>query len=409
MLGYLFVLQIWSAISCYYNDFQIYNVELFRYTHESYASSRLVLFYVTFNIGFWLMGRSIGKKAFIVRSNSIADNKFMETMKTGILLMWVGVVIYIFYSWTTNGFQILSGIHKYESYQSLDFFGKLLSTYSFLLLFMLGAVRPQKKGVHWADIFITIYLIYLLSLGHKFSTLFESMVYFSIAIFAKLMNRNSHLNFLNPRIFVSVVLCLIALLMYSLSTYMIDLGSYEDALELLLNRLFAFQGHLWWAVDNDVIENGLYDQDHWFTELREIFFLGSEPSEDTGMRYLMVNILGYERASRIFDAGYLYTMAYPAILIATFYYPVALLIQLSAGMLFFLFLYYLNNKIVRGQLILAMLAITIIYPYMTALVTGNFIVFAGAGVLSKVLLTFMIEFFYYKKKNAHNPIHSTRL
>ena len=51
--GFWIFLQNWSLISCWYNDLGIYNFELFRYTETTLATTRLALFSIVFNIGYW--------------------------------------------------------------------------------------------------------------------------------------------------------------------------------------------------------------------------------------------------------------------------------------------------------------------------------------------------------------------
>ena len=111
---------------------------------------------------------------------------------------------------------------------------------------------------------------------------------------------------------------------------------------------------------------------------------GSAPVESVGMRYLMVRILGPETAYAIFDAGALYTMAYPAILIATFPYPVAMVIQFLAGMVLLIMLYYLRYCLIYQHHFRSLVMIIVVFPFVTMLFTGNFFVFFTLGMVVKI-------------------------
>jgi hypothetical protein len=168
-------------------------------------------------------------------------------------------------------------------------------------------------------------------------------------------------------------------------------GDRELALEFMFNRIFALQGQMWWAVDNDVQNDGRYDEDHWKAEYDRIVSPGDLGNEEVGLRYLMIKVLGPEKAYAIIDGGYLYTGTYPAILIATFPYGVALLAQLLAGILFFVVLHYLYYSIIYRHLMRSAVAFLILLPFLVTLFVGSLATIFTLGLILKLGLLALFE------------------
>jgi len=173
--------------------------------------------------------------------------------------------------------------------------------------------------------------------------------------------------------------------------YNAKLEDTELAQAMVVHRALAMQGEVWWAVDNDVSVSGPYDDHSWKDELAYIVSPDEASTDQGGMRYLMIKILGPEIAYSICDTGYLYTMAYPAILIATSPYVVALLIQFVAGVIFFVFVYYLFFCVAYGRYARAMLALLVTFPFTVAMATGNFFVFCTCGMSVKIAILLYLE------------------
>jgi hypothetical protein len=234
-------------------------------------------------------------------------------------------------------------------------------------------------------------LIYAVAVGHKFSFLSDLLLAYWIPIFARriVTGRKLHSVKLKYCLYVGLFMFVSAWAAYSI--YAQKLGSLAGARALLTNRALSFQGEMWWAVDNQVIDAGSHDTGHWLDELEYLTGPDSQPRESVGMRYLMVKVLGAQRAHAIFEVGYLYTMTYPAILVATFPYSLALFFQLLAGALFGVLLFYLHLALVSDHKIRAILAFLIIIPFVAMIWTGNFFVFFTVGVVVKALVLITLE------------------
>jgi hypothetical protein len=148
---------------------------------------------------------------------------------------------------------------------------------------------------------------------------------------------------------------------------------------------------MWWAVDNDVRAHGRYDPDHWIVEWNAVIDPQNPDRGEVGLRYLMIKVLGPERAYAIIDRGYLYTGTYPAILIATFPYGIALGVQFLAGIIFFLMLYYLHYTVQYRHIVRAGITILILIPYTVTLISGSLGTVLTLGLLVKVCLLAICE------------------
>lgn len=391
-LGYLFAIQTWSALSCYYNDFGIYNIELFRYTETTFATSRLILFYLISNFGFLIAGR------FVLSSPMPrTDYSFGVEWKRFQLMKWLGVLIvgvlllYIFHDFAVHGIPLLQGINKLEHYQEGGSFERFLVVYGYALVFMLGWARKSHKKIHLSDILLVALIVHLILTANKFSSLLLLLIcYFAPSAMRSISSAKPW------RMFRAKTVMLLSsavglFLLLSFGSYHLGADDSDMATFILADRVLANQGHLWWAVDKDYFDEGHYDNNHWKAEVNGIISPAKAEEGSVGMKYLMLNILGPKISYYIFDKGYLYTMAYPAILVASFSYPVAMFVQLLAGIFLCALMYYVYWSTRYNHPFRALIAMLMLIPYITVLFTGNFSGFFTLGMLAKFSLLAALE------------------
>jgi hypothetical protein len=216
-------------------------------------------------------------------------------------------------------------------------------------------------------------------------------MYYFMPLFTQYVASKANIKIFRLR-YVAVALVAVAgIVTIALGTYAAVTGSSTVAFNYLVNRVLVFQGEIWWAVDHDITTSGYYDTDHWRTELDHLFNPGVAPAGEIGMKYLMLKILGPARAFPVFERGYLYTMAYPAILITMMPYSGALVVQFFAGSILLLILYYLHYAVIYRHAVRAVIALLILVPYVTVLFTGNFEVFFTFGMLMKAVILLVLE------------------
>lgn len=392
LFGFVSLTQLWTLVSCFYNDLGIYNFELFRYTSVTFATSRLALFYVVFNIGFTLIAAILRHRVPVQRDYDLSSRPINVGGLKMIAYALIGLVLgYVLYRAAAAGIPILQGFDRLAYLHQATPVDRLVLAWGRLLAFVLGMTRVKRGMLSWNGAILLIVLIYAVAVGHKFSFLSDLLLAYWIPVFARRVatGRKSHSVKLKYFLYVGMFMFVSAWAAYSI--YAQKLGSLAGARALLTNRALSFQGEMWWAVDNQVIDAGSHDAGHWLDELGYLTGPDTHPRESVGMRYLMVKVLGAQRAHAIFEVGYLYTMTYPAILVATFPYSVALIFQLLAGVLFCVLLFYLHFALVSDHKIRAIIAFLIIIPFIAMLWTGNFFVFFTVGVVVKILVLVTME------------------
>ncbi|MEE9443815.1 MAG: DUF6418 domain-containing protein [candidate division Zixibacteria bacterium] len=386
--------QIWALVSCFYNDLGIYNIELFRFTEPTYATFRLAMLYVVFNLGFLAAMRTF-QNSFPARVDYRITRETLQL--GGIKIAVYGcvglVIVYIAHNFMTGGIPVFSGFGRLGYFEETGRLEKILLLYGFLFAFILGYFRPTGKKYSLNSIILIIYLAFLILTGNKFSSLISMVTYYYAPIFAKHYNQKPDVKLLNTRNVLIALLIIILTVAFAFTTYKYatDDNDSEFASLYLKNRVLAFQGEMWWAADYEYHNGNLYDNKHWQIELKAILSRRDVSTTDVGMKYLMIRILGPEKAYPIIERGYLYTMTYPAILIAMFPYWIVIFIQFFAGFIFFIVLYYLYYSIIYTHLFRSIITLTILLPLTVVLVTGNLTVFFTLGILIKALILAILE------------------
>jgi hypothetical protein len=115
----------------------------------------------------------------------------------------------------------------------------------------------------------------------------------------------------------------------------------------------------------------------------------------------MIKVLGPQRAHAIIQGGYLYTGAYPAILVATFPYGLALVVQFLAGLAYFLMLYYLQHSILYRHGVRAAITVLILIPYTVTLVSGSLGTFLTLGLVVKLAALLILETGVFRTQPPH--------
>jgi hypothetical protein len=297
----------------------------------------------------------------------------------------------IAYSFASNGIPILSGLNRLQYYQEANALEKYLLIYGPMIAFALGFYARKRRRRSINGVIMAMFMLFVFLIGNKFSLPIILAVCYFTPVFVRYLANHSHIRLFTWRRVALLGTVLSLLIMISFGAYVYALGDASHSYNLLVNRIFAFQGQMWWAVDYDVSLNGRYDPDHWRAELNGILHPDHIRDGDVGMKYLMVKVLGPEKAYTIFNRGYLYTHTYPAILIATFPYGLAAVIQFFAGMIFLFMLYYLYYSILYRHFIRAVFAMLVFTPYLVTLFSGNIAVVLTPALLLKVVILAVLE------------------
>ncbi len=398
IFAYLSVTQLWALVSCFYNDLGVYNLELFRYTETTLATARLGVFYIIFNLGFVLTARLVGKRVLTRRDYSIRDMNLRlgNLMLVGYVLI-AAVVGYLGYSFWTSGIPLLKGPDRFTYFQESGILDRFLFNWGELIAFALGLFRRRTGRFTVNGLILLVFLVYVVLSGHKYSFPVILLVCYFTPVFIRRVYHDASFTIFRLRYLMTGLAIALVFMVFSFGTYLREMKTPDIALGYLVHRILACQGEIWWVIDHDNSTFGTYDPEHWQVELGYIVSPDHNSAEDVGMRHLMIKILGPEKAYMVFDRGYLYTMAYPAILIVTFPYAMALGLQFVAGAALFIFLYYLYYTIAYRHHFRALLSILVVLPFVTMLFTGNFFVFASLGMPVKIMVLVAMEIGLFKE------------
>ncbi len=382
----------WGLISCYYNDLGVYNLELFRYTHTSLATFGLAMFGTVFNLGFLAMAALVGERPLARQDYRFSKATFqLGNLKMSAYIVVALLLAYVIHMFATEGIPLMSGLGRHVFMDQANPMEKLFLVYGSLVAFVLGYFRLKRGRYSVNGVLMMLFVVFGIFIGNKFSFLTHILTYYYVSIYVRYHASHPGLRLFNRGKITAYAGVLVVILGLVFASYTWTKGDSRTALTYMYNRVLAFQGQLWWAVDNDVQENGRYDRDHWKAELDAIVDPGNSENGEVGLKYIMVKVLGAEKAYPIIDNGYLYTAAYPAILIATFPYAIALVIQFVAGMFLLLMLYYLYYTILYRHTIRAFIMVLVVMPYTVAVGTGNLAVFLTFGMVVKIGVLILLE------------------
>ena len=392
VFAYLSAMQLWALFSCFCNDLGVYNSELFFHTVPTLATARLGIFYTIFNMGFILAARVIGARVLTRIDYTLGVTSAWRRNLRLVLYLLVAVVVgHVSYSFITGGIPVLTGLDRLDYFEQAGTLDRFLTHNSMLIAFALGLFRVRKGRYSVNGLIFVGMIIYAVLIGHKFSFLVGILTCYYTPVFIRHVHDNGGRGIFNVRHFVTAMVICTAFVAFAYASYVHRLNSPSRALTQLVDRICTSQGQIWWAVDYGYLGLRTHDPEHWRAELRHIVSTERGPSDDAGMRYLMVQILGQDRAQAVFSHGYLYTMAYPAILLVTFPYALAIALQFAAGVVFFVLLYYLYYCIVYRHHFRSIVMCLVVFPYITMLFTGNFFVFVSVGMLVKFMVLTAME------------------
>ena len=389
---YFSFMLAWALVSCFYNDTGIFNMELFRQTETTSATAKLAAFYFVFNLGFLAMARMLYRRP-LARVDYAFSRQTLQIghLKFSVYAAITVVVLYIVYSFVTEGIPIFSGLNRLEYFEQAGFLEQKLIFYASPIAFILGYYRRKRGRLSVNGLIIAAFLLFAILVGNKFSLLVTLLVSYFLPVYIRYLADHPGLRLFTWRQVMTMATVAAILVLLTFGAYLKIFKDVSQSYNLLVDRVFAFQGQMWWGVDYDVSHHGRYDDSHWQVELDNILTPADTRRGEVGMQYLMVKVLGPEKAFEIFERGYLYTHTYPAILIATFPLWIALMIQFMAGMLFFIILHYLYYSILYRHTFRSLISMLVIFPYLGMIFSGNFTVFLTLGMVIKIAILIILE------------------
>lgn len=393
--SYLALFNLWALVSTYTNDLGGYNFELRMYTEPSLSSSYLASLYSIFAV-FFTLSFPLFEKV-LEKSLSAPQFRFPSDQLTSLAIS-ILIMILLAYAVIDNAQNISAvftgTLSRGENVGAVSgFFG----AYPFVVPTILSfAVYHKYKVIRLLSIVsFMLYLLNIILIGVKFSGLVEALFFYGVpayvlstgAVGRKITIRETVALIFNSRsvVFFTVIGCLI----YAYYSE-VGLGDYILILELIFERVFVFQGQLFWFAFYDVS-----DAAGWFYSQRSVEYsslMGSLGANETGMNFLMRQILGPE-ADLFFEKGFMYAMGFPAILLYIFPAYVNYLVMAFFGVVFAIICSMWLGGVKKRSIILTMIAASMSSPLLSVMFTGNFNVFFTLLLAIKFMLYFIVAGF----------------
>lgn len=295
-------------------------------------------------------------------------------------------------------------------------FHSALFEYGFLLVGMLGAffVYPRLTGNGYRYRFIGLLIAlfaYFVLTGHRFSAFFSFSSFFLLPLASVFVLQSmSALPALErSRSFVQKILVSKATRRLSVIAMMLMLSAlifnsltkvrdYDNPLEKLIQRILIQPVELWWTTWDRLVERG-----EWTPSLAWdlMFDHPFDANRNTGIQFLMVKALGYDRAEELLLQDSQYAGGYPEILFELVgpyaALPVALLFSLITALL----LRMIVLAVCRGNFGTVFMGIYVYYGFSLLFIGGMLNFLIAATFLLKVatlILVYMVELKYYRNR-----------
>ena len=392
--------QAWCIASSLYNDSGIYNFELRRVTEFSYASIVLTALNLAFHFTLVATYRAIRRR----EPWSELELRPMGTLILGALVFVIFVVVsmclYRVFT-VTGGAVVVNRAVYFDSATKLE---TVFLKYANVSCFILGLFVVARRKLLLPALIMGCIASYLFLVGNKFSAFVSVGFAFSYPVLLELSRllrgrsirqrlseiRRVHFNLVSlTKTALVLVVVFSAGLFSAYDKYMDELHDVVAARELLLNRVLGYQSSIWWGTYSHYSHHG-YEPSQLSREYEyAVHGVGSE--NDVGMRHLMIDMLGKTLALKIFKTGYLYTMAFPAILISMLPMPGVVFGCSLFAILLVLSIAYVNRCIRKQYYVRAIVAFSILMPLIDFLSSGSFVVIVTLGMAVKMLSLVFIE------------------
>lgn len=169
-------------------------------------------------------------------------------------------------------------------------------------------------------------------------------------------------------------------------------------------RLLSLQANIWWNIDRICLFSQRPDFGQLGTEIAAFF--GAANGRDYGIWYLMAQAMPSVEFSRYVLGNGTLNAGYPAINISIYGYFLGGIVTFIDGIIFFLFVYYLNRKIINRQYIVACIAI-VLFVQEAKVVTMGGVWYLGNLVPMGCM--FLLLYWEFINSWANRRVRSVRL
>jgi len=404
-IAYISFWLIWALISTYANDLGDYNFELRMHTHSSFATTILSIFYIAFYTGIYFFLRIESN----LNSYTVNFSPYRLNLSKGFFFIFIiifGLIVFVEMILAISSYEV--GVSRAESFETASLFVKFLLEYNFFAPVLMAIFRHVHNGYFkkLSNFLVFFYVVLLIALGNKFSTILEFFFYFLVPTYWLSGSLPIKIRFMEilRNIFSIKYLslaCLFLILIFSsysqiATNNQITTNSSQLLFELLYDRIFLFQGQLFWVSYQDYMSLNFVPGEQLFNEISRITSQGSIPNHKLGLQFVMVQAIG-DSAYPIIQKGYLYTNGFPGILLYMFDVNFILVIMMILGFIICAMFYVWKLSVKKKSLMLQLITLSLLAPLITVLGTGNLYVFFTLLSIFKILIMFMMLVIGYRR------------
>jgi hypothetical protein len=285
-------------------------------------------------------------------------------------------------------------------------FHKAFFEFSFLFAFIMGffLVRPRLQGksyeLRYLFILLALFAYFILT-GHRFSIFFSFTAFFIIPLSAlQVLSQTGRLRPSDDpeqlkkvvgfaKAFAPlIIIVLIGAIAFALYNSIYNVRGYADPVQAFIQRSLVQPTELWWATWDHSILRGGRDGAQAF----DLMFVNPvDGQRNTGIQFLMVKELGYERAAELLAYGEQFAGGYPEVffeLLGPFWAWPALI---GFAFLTLNFLRIAMTAVINQRLGTAIFAIYLFYGFSILYIGGmlNFLLAFTLYVKIILLIAFM--------------------
>jgi hypothetical protein len=384
----------WQGVSVAYLETGAYSPEILLTTYKTGATVRYVLAICAFILAYWAVFRGVVNRRWIAAHQGDAQS-MSHGERLAAPLIWICLIAIL----------VLLGYAPREAIDSrtkflLDnpvYLRDWLLNYQPYFTLILGYAtgvtsKTRTRVLGYVSLLLMLSTLYLY--GDKFSGITETFFLFCLPFLAlakfRPMARQVFGLTMRRQVLIaaSVLLLLVSAGLLRQIQYLQKTGAESLGTQYLSQRVFVLQGGIWWNTDNLAI-HGAYQPG--FRQFAD-FVRGENYFEDSSLMYLMSRTIGYDLTYKIFMIDdSLFTGTFPAIFyeIGGKFGPVlfsalsGIVIALSAG--------YATRKILQGQVLLTIVALSIYLPICNIASAAEFVPLASFGLLAKIGIVACME------------------
>lgn len=333
---------IWGTISIVWIDHGVYISEQLRYSHFTGAALRYIILIAPFAIIFpWLTNKLIKKD--VSNPKKITSFKLGNPSRTNQMIWIVGLacVIYLLTDIAVSGSPLLHNeITKGNFYSLYSKFpltetihNYIIPVFSIFCGFNYAKKSRKGKSVNkYLLVFLAI-ILYQVLLSNKFYGLYDYVVWFLIPVILENIGIFKQKRKI-PIKYIALTLVGVSVFLYICynkytSTAYIRGG---NALQYLLDRIFALQSHTFWGVDYNVQQGtaGL-NFDTLFSEIINGFLGVSIINSDFGIAKIMYSVTSSSYADDMISSGFLFSGSFATVALSYSGYVITFIFSILLG------------------------------------------------------------------------------